>query len=162
MKKIVFIFISIIIFTFVGCDKKVIGDEKTSEDYIKSKGYKITARSGEVERYLLEKSKLKGMTENIPYIQAWSLQNVEPEKYLGKEIIIYGFIVNNHPLQQYDINAKDGVKLFIMLNEGKVIGGYSYPNADVVGALSSLDGKTLEDVTGLSYQQWAENWKKKY
>ena len=36
----------------------------------------------------------------------------------------------------------------------KSLGGYSYPNADVVGAYSSLDGKTLEEVTGLSYQQW--------
>lgn len=30
-------------------------------------------------------------------------------------------------------------------------GGDSYPNADVVGAFSSIDGKTLEEVTGLSY-----------
>jgi hypothetical protein len=25
-----------------------------------------------------------------------------------------------------------------------------------------LDGKTLEEVTGLSYQQWQKNWKEKY
>jgi hypothetical protein len=28
-----------------------------------------------------------------------------------------------------------------MLSEGNIIGGYSYLNADVVGALSSIDGK---------------------
>lgn len=52
-----------------------------------------------------------------------------------------------------------------MLSEGKVIGGNSIPNTyEVLLGLAcySLDGKTLEEVTGLSYQQWDENWKKKY
>lgn len=49
-----------------------------------------------------------------------------------------------------------------MLSEGNIIGGYSYPNANVSGAFSSIDGKTLEEVTGLSFQQWQDNWKKKY
>ena len=49
-----------------------------------------------------------------------------------------------------------------MLCECNIIGGYSYPNADVTGAFSSIDGKTLEEVTGLSFQQWQDNWKMKY
>jgi hypothetical protein len=49
-----------------------------------------------------------------------------------------------------------------MMAESKVIGGYSYPNAKIYGAISSLDGKTLEEVTGLSYQKWLESWAKKY
>ncbi|MEG6616389.1 hypothetical protein V6C27_08160 [Peptococcaceae bacterium 1198_IL3148] len=50
-----------------------------------------------------------------------------------------------------------------MLSDGKIIGGYSCPNANVVGAsYYSIDGRTLEEVTGLSFQQWQENWKKKY
>lgn len=44
-----------------------------------------------------------------------------------------------------------------MLLYGYVIGGYYYPNADIEGAYSSLDGKTLEGVTGLSFQQWQNN-----
>ncbi len=46
-----------------------------------------------------------------------------------------------------------------MISDSKVVGGYSYPNAHVLGSFSSLDGKTLEEVTGLSFQEWSENWK---
>jgi hypothetical protein len=49
-----------------------------------------------------------------------------------------------------------------MMTEGDVIGGYSYPDADVSGAYSSIDGKTLEEVTGLGYREWREKWEKKY
>ncbi|MDD4142878.1 MAG: DUF4830 domain-containing protein [Bacteroidales bacterium] len=145
-----------------GCSKNVSQDEKAAETYIKSQGFNLTSHIGEVNKYTLEKSKLYGGTESIPYQQAWGVQNVEPEKYFGKEIVVYGFTVQNHPLQKRDKNANNGVNVYVMLSDGKVIGGYSYPNANVVGAYSSIDGKTLEEVTGLSYQQWAENWKKKY
>lgn len=147
---------------FLFFHRNIIDDEKTAENYGKSKGYEITDRKGEIHKYTLEKSKLYGATETIPYQQAWGVQTVEPDKYFGKEIIIYGFTVKNHPLQEIDKNAKDGVNIFIMLSEGKVIGGYSFPNAIVYGACSSIDGKTIEEVTGLSFQQWSEKWKKKY
>jgi hypothetical protein len=32
----------------------------------------------------------------------------------------------------------------------------------LLGGVYSLEGTTLGEVTGLSYQQWSENWKKKY
>lgn len=162
MKKILFLIISLIIFTFVACTKRVTGDEKTAENYVKSQGYKIASQKGEIQKYTLEKDKLYGTAETIQYQQMWSVQKEDPDEYLGKEITIYGFTVKDHPLQKRDRNAKNGVNVYIMLSEGKVIGGYSYPDADVDGAYSSIDGKTLEEVTGLSYQQWSENWKKKY
>ena len=159
MKKLLFILIGLMLLTFSGCTKKVIGDEKTAEEYVKAQGYKITSYKGEISKYILEKSKLYGTTETIPYQQMWAVQKVEPDKYFGKEIIIYGFTVKNHPMEKI---YKQGVNVYIMLSGGKVIGGYSYPNAEVMGAYSSLDGKSLEEVTGLSYEQWSENWKKKY
>jgi hypothetical protein len=165
MKKVVLILIGLIIVTFVGCTKKVTGDEKTAEEYVKAQGYKITSYNGEIQKYTLDKSKIYGSTEAIPYIQAWSVQKVEPDKYFGKEVTVYGFTIKNHPLQEKDKNAKNGVKLYLMLSEGKVIGGNSIPNTDEVllgSTCYSLDGKTLEEVTGLSYQLWDENWKKKH
>lgn len=149
-------------FTFVGCTVKVTGDEKTAEDYVKSQGYKINTPIGEIQKYTLEKSKLYGAAETVPYQQVWGVQAVEPDKYFGKEIIVYGFTVKKHPLQERDENAKNGVNIYVMVSEGKTIGGYSYPNANVSGAFSSIDGKSLEEVTGLSFQQWQDNWKKKY
>jgi hypothetical protein len=165
MKKIFIMFIALTIFIFAGCAKKATGDEKTAEEYVKAQGYKITSYNGEVQRYTLDKSKLYGGTHTIPYQQVWSVQKVEPDKYFGKEIVVYGFLVKNHPLQSRDENAKNGVKLVIMLSEGKVIGGSSLPyTGDVVpaGGYYSLEGKTLEEVTGLSFSQWSESWKKKY
>lgn len=49
-----------------------------------------------------------------------------------------------------------------MLYEGNIIGGYSYPNDGSIGSIRSIDGKTLKEVTGLSFQQWQDKWKRKY
>jgi hypothetical protein len=172
MKKLLFILIGLMLFTFISCNKNIEGDAKTSnksaigdakiaEEYVKSQGYEITAYKGEVKKYVLEKSKFYGSTGSIPYQQAWGVQKIEPDKYFGKEITIYGFTVKNHHLETI-YEESNGANVYIMLSEGKVIGGYSHPNVDIDGAYYSIDGKTLEEVTGLSFQQWSEDWKKKY
>lgn len=109
-----------------------------------------------MKKYVLEKSKLYGSTGSIPYQQASGVQKVESDKYFGKEITIYGVTVKNHPLETIYEESK-GANVYIMLSKGKVIGGYSYPNANIDGAYYSIDGKTLNEVTGLSFQQWSEN-----
>jgi hypothetical protein len=161
MKKVLIFFISIglMLLIVMGCSKAAFsGDEITAEEFVKSQGYKINARKGEVQKYTLEKNKLIGGM-NIPYQQSWGVQKIEPDKYFGKEITVYGFTVSNHPLKKiYKINTI----VFIMLAEGKVIGGYAFPDAEMVGAYYSLDGKTLEELTGLSFKDWSENWSKKY
>ena len=161
MKKIFVIFMGLLII-FVGCSKKATSNENIAKEYVEDKGYKITESKGEIDRYTLEKSKLYGGLEASQYQQAWGVQTIDPDIYLGKEIIIYGFTVKNHPLQERDKNAENGVNVYVMLSDEEVIGGYSYPDADVVGGFSSFDGKSLEEVTGLSFQQWSENWKEKY
>lgn len=178
MKKLGILFATLILALVSGCsdsgvnqqvqpqESKVVyeADEKTAEDYVKSQSYKITSQKGEVHKYILEKSKLYGATLTIPYAQTWSVQKVEPDAYFGKEITVYAFTVKNHPLEK-TYKESSGANVAIMLSEGKVIGGYSFPvfpKPGAVGAPYSLDGKTREEVTGLSYQEWGENWKKKY
>lgn len=163
MKKLLWVLVTLILLIFFSCNKSITGEEKTAGDYIKSKGYKITSYNGEIQKYILEKKDLLfGKTETIPYRQMWAVQNVEPDNYFGKEITIYAFTVKNHPLQKKDSNAKNGVNLYIMMTNSKVIGGYSFPNAKVHGAYCTLDGKTLEEVKGSNFQQWREEWEKKY
>ena len=162
MRKLLSVLIVLILLPIIGCRSNITGNEKISEDFVKSQGYTITTRKGETQKYTLEKSKLYGGTGTNPYQQVWGVQTVDPEKYFGKEIVVYGFTVKNHPMQKHDSNAKNGVNVYVMLSEGNVIGGYSYPNADVAGAYSSIDGKTLEEVTGLSFQEWHDNMKRKY
>jgi hypothetical protein len=153
----------LLLIILAGCNKRVTGDEKTAEQYVQAKGYKITSYKGEVEKYNFDKSKVFGSTETIQYQQAWSVQNVEPDKYFGKEITVYGFTVSNHPLEK-KYNSPTYVS--IMLCEGKVVGGISFPEnkGKVVqlGALYSLDGKTLEEVTGTTFKEWSKKWKEKY
>lgn len=122
MKKVLCILLGLLFLILVGYSKSITGDEKAAEDYAKSQGYNITARKGEIEKSTLEKSKLYGATETLPYQQMWAVQKVEPDKYFGKEITIYGFTVKNHPLQEKDRNTKNRVNVYIMLSEGKVIG----------------------------------------
>ncbi|MGM0884460.1 MAG: hypothetical protein ACQEXQ_25900 [Bacillota bacterium] len=150
----------LLLLILIGCSNKITGDEKTAEQYVMAQGYKITSYKGEVHSYTLDKSKLFGGTESIPFQNAWRVQKAEPDLYFGKEITIYGFTVSNHPLEMI-FKAKSNV--YIMLSEGKVIGGYAFPDVDgMVGGVYSLEGKTLEEVTGLSYKEWSDNWKKKY
>lgn len=164
MKKIFLILIGLMLFAFVGCSENIKENRKTAEynmieSYIEAQGYKIISFIGEIDKYVLEKSKLYGGTETIPYQQIWSVQEVAPDKYFGKEISTYCFIVKAHPLQKtYNVNTK----VYIMISENKLIGGYSFPNKELSGSLYSLDGRTLEEVTGLSFEEWRSNLQNKY
>ena len=154
MKRLLCIILGLVFLILIGCSKSGTGDEKTAEEYIKTKAYKIITSKGEIQKYTLEKSKLYWGIETIPYQQMWAVQKVEPDKYFGKEINIYCFTVEKHPLEKiYTVKTN----VYIMLSDGKVVGGYSFPNEKLVCSVYSLDGKTLEEVTGLSYQQWREN-----
>lgn len=65
-------------------------------------GYLIISNEGIVSEYLLDKKLLTDM----PYMQYWSVQSVDPVDYIGKEITTSKFIVKNHPLD----NEKDNTK----------------------------------------------------
>lgn len=175
MKKIFTVLVSLIVLTFCGCaknftinenvekvDTNLTNDEKTAKADIEKRGYNIIEYKGQIDKYKLDKSKIFGGTETTPYQQVWGVQSISPDDYFGKEIITYEFIVNNHPLQKVDSHAKNGVRLYYMFSDGKIIGGFSYPNEDVYGAVSSLEGKSLEEVTGLTFSKWSEEWTNKY
>lgn len=142
--------------------KTTVDNEKIAQQYLKLQGYKIISASGQLEKYNLEKSKLSETIGIMPSQQIWGLQKIEPDKYFGKEIYVYGFIVINHPLEKKYINFKNGVNVYVMVSEGKVIGGYSRISSNILANYRSLDGKTLEEVKGLSIKQWDEEWEKKY
>lgn len=135
-------------------------EQKIAASYVKSLGYKIVSHSSKPITYTLEKSLLAPGNGAIPYIQTWSVQSQDPANYYGKEIVTYRFKVSGHPLDRiYNTNTA----LFVMMSEGKVIGGTSFPDRnDLAGAPYSIDGKTLEEITGNSFGEWREQWAKKY
>lgn len=154
--------LGILVLMLVGCANEVKGDESIAEHYIEQNDYQVTSRKGEIDQYILDKSKLYGSPESTPYLQSWGVQAVDPEKYFGKVISVYLFTVKNHPLEE---KYKRETDVSVMICEGKVIGGTSFPVQEkelLMGAPYSLDGKTLEEVTRMTYQEWLENWKIKY
>ncbi|MFB5759743.1 hypothetical protein [Paenibacillus medicaginis] len=154
-----FVLVALALFT-LGCNQReVTGDERTAKEFIEGQGYRVNSFLGLLDKYKLSKSMLYG-PDTAPYQQIWSVQETEPERYFGEEISVYGFVVTNHPLQK-QYNAQ--TRLYIMLADEKVIGGYSYPDMEgLVGGVYSLDGKTLEEVTGETYTEWTVEWSRKY
>ncbi|WP_051287548.1 GNAT family N-acetyltransferase [Paenibacillus taiwanensis] len=121
---ILVVLLGLLFMVFSGCENESSDDEKTAEQYVEQHGYQVISRQGEVQKYVLEKNKLTGSTENILYQQSWGVQSVEPDKYFGKEITVYPFTVKNHPLEKiYHIETTVNV----MICEGQVIGGTSMP-----------------------------------
>ncbi|WP_127533693.1 hypothetical protein [Paenibacillus kobensis] len=169
----VFIIIMVVeLFLLVGCSNEkqisLTADEEVAENYVKSKGYKIISYDGKSEPFTIDRE----MMATSPYREIWSLQQVAPELYYGKSITTYSFIVSNSPLEKkYASLYKKwdwGTSVNIMVTEGKVIGGTSAPfdksgtSGVMAGGSYSIDGLTQEEITGLSYSEWFEEWNKKY
>lgn len=169
--KLLYVFLVLLILVTSGCNKEtsttLTGDEKTAAEYVNSLGYEITSYRSETNRYILNK---KMLTE-MPYMQIWGVQQSEPDPYLAKEIVTYGFIVTHHPLEEmYDSLYKKRdyeINIEIMIVDGNVVGGTSSPKSKdedilLLGGPSALDGNDLETLKGMSYPEWLEEWMKKY
>jgi len=135
-------------------------DEQIAIDFIKSQGYIITAVNGKYSQFILEKSQLD---QGYIMMEFWSVLETLLNEYIGKEIKIYSFTVTNHPLENI-YKTSNGINISIMISNGKVIGGNSSPNMDepLYGGSDSLDGKTLEEYTGMSFADWKVYWHNLY
>ncbi|OCA97247.1 DUF4830 domain-containing protein [Clostridium beijerinckii] len=109
-------------------------DKKIAEDYVESLGYTITKNLGEVDSFILDENKVS----SAEWENKWEVQKVKPNEYFGKQINVYKFKVKNHPLEK-QYNSE--VYVYIMISEGKVIGGYSIPDNGYTGGVYSIDGK---------------------
>jgi len=150
-----YLFILVLLTFSIGCTEQsnIPTEQATSQSYLETKGYHIISKEGQVKSYELTKQKLM----DLPYMMCWGLQSVDPSVYIGKTIHIQKFIVTNHPL------SKEKVEVYVYLVDSQPIGGTSFPNGDTTdGGYWSIDGKTLEEVQGKSYQDWRESWAEKY
>lgn len=165
MKGLRITIVSLFLIILFGCSNNLTSENPKSEyskaeRFITDKGYSILSNEGIVADYVLEK---KLLTE-MPYSQYWSVQSVEPLPYVGKRITTRKFIVNNHPLDHVNDNRKKQTLIYVMEADNEVVGGYSYPDYDElhVGWAYTIDGRTLEEFTGISYPEWADQWELKY
>ncbi len=133
------------------------GIDQTTMKYLQEKGYTILEYHG-LDQYILDTMKLT----NLPYMQQWGVQKINAADYIGKEISIYFYTIENHPLDNVKSNEKHQTYAFVMVCEGQIIGGYSIPNDDSNGGFYDIDGKTLEEVTGQTLWEWMAEWNNKY
>ncbi|RSD28634.1 hypothetical protein [Mesobacillus subterraneus] len=141
----------------VGCGPKLEPDStgELARQYLVDQGYSLKSYEGS-QVYSFEKHELVDM----PHKSIWARQTVQPDPYIGKEIIQEIFIVKNHPVSKI-YGKKVEVRVFIV--DGKIIGGTSYPDDDTMGGWGySLEGKTAEEVQGDKLEEWSEEWNKKY
>lgn len=164
MKKsilIICLVFSLLIIPF-GCNKTedIETIKLTPEQFLKEKAYEIISSDGKVDSYKLGSETLVGPH----FAPIWGMQNINVDSYIGKTIDTFGFIVKNHPLDRMSGNSKHQTRVWVLVCEGKVVGGYSLPDYDTPhnGGVYSIDGKTLEEVTGEDFQTWREKWEGKY
>lgn len=141
-------------------------EQQQAVEYLESKGYDIITAKGSSGSYILERSTIL----EEPYSGIWAVQPVDPDHYFGKSITTYSYVVTNHPLEEiYSVAEHPDVyeiHVNVMLSEGEVIGGTSYPvptdGSVMMGGFYSVDGQTLEEISGLLYTEWIDLWKNKY
>lgn len=164
MNKLRIILAPLFLFILFGCSNDLTSENSKKEyskeeRFIADKGYKLISSEGTVSEYLLDK---KLLTE-MPYLQYWSVQSIDPISFVGKKITTSKFIVKNHSLDNVNNNRKKQTVIFLMEADNEVIGGYSLPDYDeYTGWVYTIDGKTLEEFTGLSYPEWSNQWNSKY
>lgn len=157
--------LSLLLF-LVGCTTQntITEPHDIAELYLLEQGYTILVHENSFEPYTLVKEDL-GETYNM---QLWQVQTVNVEDYIGKEIYGEKFIIQNHPLDNWEsgtIKALGKTQVYIMIVDGIVIGGTSYPLTEeqLFGASYSLDGKTFEELfPNINWREWADRWIEKY
>ena len=134
--------------------------EKAAIELIEEKGYTVAALGGKSEAYVLDQDHLA----QGKYSLIWGIQDLNPEKYIGKLVETYEFLVEDHPLLLEWDDKGNRIKLWVLSVEGEIIGGYTFSDYDEIhyGDVYSLEGETLEKVTEMRFQAWRKDWEEKY
>lgn len=133
---------------------------------LKEKGYRVQSAYGKAATYVLEPD----LMTTEPYRSVWAVQEVKPEAYWGQTVAAHSFVVSDHPLEQTYASlfaSRNYETVVTVLSvDGLAIGGVSSPvdkdGALMLGGTYSLDGRTLEEMTGGSYEEWLAEWQAVY
>lgn len=134
--------------------------DSLASEFLLEQGYEIIQQEDIVYEHRLEK---KDLTQ-LPHQMYWSVQSVDAASYIGKIIYTSKFYVKNHPLDHAPSNPKGQTIVYVMQTENEVIGGYSLPDLDdpTDGWVYSLDGRTMEEFSGMDFGTWKQQWDSKY
>lgn len=185
MKKSILLGIILMSFIVVvgGCPQLKVDTKKIAQNYLEYKGYNVLSYIKQSDQPRDQTYKLsKELLVKLAYADIWYLQKVHPNDYLGKTIYMETFEVNNHPLDSFRFSNNDNEHIIyknktithVMVVDGEVIGGYSYPifeyddpkNSIMGFSWFTLDGKRLGEIKpnndrcsqGKTYDEWLEDW----
>ncbi|MCI3926874.1 hypothetical protein MO973_42555 [Paenibacillus sp. TRM 82003] len=147
-----------------GCDgvpKPDVPSRDAPAAFVEALGYDILEDRGTIHSYVFESARFTDKFAAYPTMILWGVQRVKPEPYLGKLLEFHQFLVGGHPLATRYDDADTVVNVIVC--EGDIIGGTSFPDIEgLMGAAYSIDGKTLEEMTGLSYEEFRNQWVETY
>ncbi|WP_214837100.1 hypothetical protein [Exiguobacterium sp. s36] len=131
-------------------------DAKVAKAYLEEQGYDVVSYRGNRTSSFEKEDLLELPTEST-----WQVQTTPPDDYIGRDIRHEYFIVRNHPLD--DVAELGQTNVSVMMVDGKIIGGTSYPDSaePLTGSSYSLDGKTAEELHP-DYTEWRSEWEAKY
>ncbi|MFC4682453.1 hypothetical protein [Exiguobacterium sp. s149] len=131
-------------------------DAKVAKAYLEEQGYDVVSYRGNRTSSFEKEDLLELPTEST-----WQVQTTPPDDYIGRDIRHEYFIVRNHPLDEVAELGQTNVS--VMMVDGKIIGGTSYPDSaePLTGSSYSLDGRTAEELHP-DYTEWRSEWEAKY
>ncbi len=175
MKK-VFIVIIILVLTFTIIAFNIrpktttqIGQEQ-SNTYLSEKGYDIVEYRGRTTQ-IFSQSHI-----SLYDIQMLTLINVDYMKYMDKDIVIDTYMVTNHPLDNnlqrfirtiergFRVKYPNLTRVQVAICDNEIIGGYAniyHTGKKLLGRQDfDIDGKSIESVTGLTFDVWRDQMMK--
>lgn len=159
MKKVLF---SVLLLLLVACSNEDTKSDELSQNaqiaqqYVEEMGYTIeSVEQEDVLRFAEDEMHLP------PNKSFWAVQTIEPTNYIEQDLARVTFLVNNHPLaNSYE---SEQTQVDVVLFKDEVIAATSMPHTKepLMGATSSIDGKSAEDVQD-DYSEWSEQWDEMY
>lgn len=160
MRKIILTIVALTMFIMAGCSQKTL--ESKLRDEIKEMGYEIIEYDEEV--YTFEIKSKNDEYKNISQAIFWEIQEFDISNYEGKTIEYHIFRVSGHPVEKSVTNAAS-TEIRLGVIDDVIVGGFSSPykkGETYLGGPATTDGRSLEQLTDMTYEEWFNSWSKKY
>ncbi|WP_313121075.1 hypothetical protein [Proteiniclasticum ruminis] len=161
MKKLLFFSVAAItMFIVVGCNQQTL--ESKLRDEIKEMGYEIIEYEDEVFPFEIRSKEEE--YKDISRAIFWEIQEFDISNYEGKTIDYHIFRVAGHPIEK-SVNNAESTEIRLGVIDDVIVGGFSSPykkGETYLGGPATIDGRSLEQLTDMTYIEWFNSWRDKY
>ena len=144
----------------VGCNQQTL--ESKLRDEIKKMDYEVIEYEDEV--FTLEIKSKEEEYKAISRAKFWEMQEFDISNYEGKTIDYHIFRVAGHPIEKSVDNA-ESTEIRLGVIDDVIVGGFSspYKKGEIfLGGIATIDGRSLEQLTDMTYLEWFKSWSDKY